>query len=223
MRDKNSLEAMDKYLNGKISSAAIQNLHQIAENCLIPVSLLMNDRGIANKFSIICLPKKSDLKRNANKLKQFDHSPVYVEPIGRDGNQEKRKHLRMTHLKLLKRLRRRRVRVKRKNQEYSERKVIIAPPQTAKLIAEQLQKMCEFWLPSTPKQIRHQCSREVFGYLTQSQFSFIEAKVGGIGYVTMNGLHKLVKLKNGQKSNNVLIRDPNSLNYRMATVSIRSV
>lgn len=201
--------------------SALRGQHQIDENCLIPVSILMNNRGTASKFSIICLPKKQDLISNANKLK-FGHASTHKEPIGCDANEQSRKTLRRNHLKVLKRLRRRRVRVKRKHQENSERKVIIAPPKTAKLIAEQLDTMCQLWLPSKPKRIRGQCSREVFGYLTQCQFSFKEAKVAGIGYVTILGLYKLIQSNVGQKLNQVLVRDPNSINYRLATLSIRS-
>lgn len=212
MRDKNKLREIDQFLSGR--GKALTNFD---ENCLIPVSLAMNDRGNANKFAIICLPKKQDLQHNSTNRKQFINKPVLTEPVATDNNENKRKLLRFNHLMTLKRLRRQRVRVKRKKQEYSERKVIIAPPRTINLINSQYQRMCELWLPSTPKTIRQQCSREVFGYLTQCQFMFHEAKVAGIGYVTVNGIRKLSKLK----GNHVLVRDSKSANYRLATLSIR--
>lgn len=216
LRNKQKLQQIQQFLSGKQ-----KNLVDIDDNALIPVSLIMNGRGMANNFSIICLPKKCDFHRNHDKLKQFDNKPILIEKSGRDENETARKTLRQNHLKMLKRLRRRRVRVKRKKQEYSQRKVLIVPPQTAKLITEQFEKICELWLPVKPKKIRHQCTREVFGYVTQCQFSFFEAKVAGIGYVTPLGLRKLCTLKS--KSNQVLIRDPNSANYRFATISIRCI
>lgn len=188
---------------------------------MIPISLSLNGRGNASKYSIICLPKKQDLQLNVKNRKQFVNVPIPNEPVATDHNETKRKQLRFNHLTMLKRLRRRRVRVKRKKQEYSERKVIIAPPRTANLINLQYSKMCELWLPTSPPSIRHQCTKEVLGYLTQSQFIFHEAKVSGIGYVTMNGIRKLSKLSGGRKSNQVLVRDPKSLIYRWATISIR--
>lgn len=197
------------------------NLNDIDDNSLIPISLSMNGRGNVNKFSIICLPKKQDLRNNRKNRKQFIQKPVFTESVAIDANETERKQIRLNHLMMLKRLRRRRVRVKRNKQEYSERKVIIAPAQTAQIISTQYNQMCDLWLPTQPKTIRQQCTREVFGYLTQSQFMFHEAKVGGIGYVTVNGIQKLARIANGQKSNQVLVRDPNSLNYRLAILSVR--
>lgn len=219
LRNKIKLHELEQYVCGRSKILPTD----IDENCLISVSLTLNGRGMANKFSIICLPKRHDLKHNEIRLKQFDFKPVFSEPNGKDENESMRKQLRLKHLMMLKRLRRRRVRIKRKKQEYSERKVIIAPAKTAKLIANQLNQMCELWLPTNSKTIRHQCSREVFGYLTQCQFSFHDAKVAGIGYITFNGLRKLMKLNYGQKLNQVLVRDPNSINYRLATLYIRCI
>lgn len=212
LRDKSKLREIDQFLSGRSKT-----LTNIDENCLIPVSLAMNDRGNANKFAIICLPKKQDIRHNRTNRKQFLNKPVLTEPVAVDENETQRKLLRFNHLTTLKRLRRKRIRVKRKNQEYSERKVIIAPPNTANLINAQYDRMCELWLPAAPKTVRQQCSREVFGYLTQCQFMFHEAKVAGIGYVTVNGIRKLSKIAGNQ----VLVRDSNSLNYRLATLAIR--
>lgn len=216
LRDRAKLRAVEQFLSGKPD-----NLNALDENCLIPVSISLNGRGNVKKFAIICLPKKQDIHQNGKNRANFTHKPIFTEPIAKDANETKRKQLRLNHLQLLKRLRRQRVRIKRKKQEYSERKVIIAPPRTTNLINSQYESMCQLWLPKAPKTIRHQCTREVFGYLTQCQFMFHEAKVGGIGYVTVNGIRKLVKSNMGRKLNQVLVRDPSSLNYHLATLSIR--
>lgn len=218
LRDKCKLNEIEQFLTGRNKI-----LTNIDENCLIPITLTMNGRGNANKFSIICLPTKQDLRKYQTNRNEFINTPVLTESIATDANEKARKLLRSNHLTLLKRLRRQRVRVKRKQQEFSERKVIIAGPRTASLIRTQYEQMCELWLPISPKTIRRQCSREVFGYLTQCQFMFHEAKVCGIGYATVNGIRKLSKMIKpiGQRSKNVLVRDPNSLIYRLASISIR--
>ncbi|XP_031630008.1 ribonucleases P/MRP protein subunit POP1 [Contarinia nasturtii] len=218
LRDKNKLNKINQFLLGKE-----RNLTDIDENCLIPVSLAMNGRGNAKKFSIICLPKKQDIRNNEKNRNEFINRPVLSEPVAIDVNETQRKLLRLNHLKMLKRLRRRRVRVKRKQQEFVDRKVIIAPSHTTKQTKLQYDRMCELWLPSAPKAIRKQCTRDVFGYLTQCQFMFHEAKVSGVGYVTVNGIRELAKLGVNQKRklNQVLVRDPNSSIYRFATLSIR--
>lgn len=222
LRDKLKLHEIEQFLNAKRNTVP----KNVDENCLIPVTLTLNDRGNPGQFSIICLQNRSDVKRarGLSRGKKWSLSlakePALTQQIAADKNECKRKQLRLNHLQLLKRLRRKRVRVKRKQQEYSERKVIIAPPQTAKFVTEQYEQMCELWLPATPKTIRQQCMREVFGYLTQCQFMFHEAKVCGTGYVTINGLRKLSQC-NGRALNQVLVRDPNSLNYHLARISIR--
>lgn len=216
LRNRYKLNHIEQLLAGKC-----KRLVDIDENALIPISFVINGRGMVKNFSIICLPKKKDVQRNSEQILRFDNKPAWSEPNGRDKNERVRKALRQNHLKMLKRLRRRRVRHKRKKQEYSHKKVIIVPPRTAEIISKQLQNMSELWLPSQPKTIRFQCSREVFGYVTQSQFSLFEAKVSGIGYITVNGLKKLCEMKNKNMCNQVLIRDPSSHIYRFATISIR--
>lgn len=189
---------------------------------MIPVSISIDGRGSASKYSIICLPKLSDFKRYQRKRNTLDSTPIFTESIQIDANEKLRKQLRRKHIKLLKRLRQRRVRIKRKYQETSQRKVRIIPSRTATIVIEQLKIMRELWLPTTQKYIRKQCSRDVFGYLTQCQFDFIAANVTGIGYVTSRGLEALGKIKSNRKyCNKVLIRDPNSLHYRFATIQIR--
>lgn len=216
LRNQNKLNHIKQLLAGKYNRPV-----DIDENALIPISFVINSRGIANNFSIICLPKKKDFQRNSKHIQRFDNRPAWSEPNGRDENETIRKALRQNHLKVLKRLRRRRVRDKRQKQEYSHKNVLIVPPRTAEIISKQFKEISELCLPSQPRTIRFQCSREVIGYVTQSQFSLSEAKVSGIGYITANGFMKLCELKVKNKSNQVLIRDPSSINYRFATISIR--
>lgn len=218
LRDKNKLQKIEQFLNGSETS-----LNDIEENCLIAVSIVMDSRGNAGKFSIVCLPKNQDFHRNNINRKVFLNRPVHIEPLAIDENQARRKLLRSNHLRMIKRLRRQRIRAKRYKQAYLDRKVIITPPRTSNLTRLQFSSMCDLWLPSAPKTIRYQCSREVFGYLTQCQYLYHEAKVCGLGYVTVNGIRELAKLKGSRKSNEVLVRDSNSLNYCLAILSIRYI
>lgn len=181
----------------------------------------MDGRGTAEKFSIICLPKKFDIKREQRMKNNLVNEPILTEPTKNDDQELARKTLRRNHLKLLKRLRRRRVRTKRRQQETAQRKILIVKSTTADLIAKQRHSMNEMWLPSLPKAIRQQCSRQVIGYLTQAHFSFVKAKVAGVGYITMNGLRNLLKISPKSGSPKVLIRDTSSANYRKATLKIR--
>lgn len=182
----------------------------------------MDSRGTLENNSLICLPKPGDLKRNIRKRSNFDNEPVYEEPLKVDPNENERKTLRSNHLKLLKRLRRRRVRVKRRKQESSDKRVLIAKPETAKLIRDQMNKMRELWLLENPSTVRYQCSREVLGFVTFSNFSFIEATVTGTGYIAFNSLAKLIKNCGKTKNNvRVMVRSTNSRQYRLAKVKVK--
>lgn len=196
------------------------NSFKIPENCLIPVYISMKTRGKIEDNSIICLPKKEDLRHNLKKRQNLENDPVHMEPLRTDKNENERKVLRTQHLRLLKRMRNRRVRAKRKKQESSERGVRISKPGTEQIISEQFKKMCVLWLPDCSKSIRNQCSREVFGYVTQGDFSFTEGKVAGIGYMTAKGLEKLMKVC-GKGKFFILVRSTNTRNYRIATFKVK--
>lgn len=218
IRERNILEQLKSCLKNHRTATRVN----LPENCLIPVTIDLDGRGIARKFSIICLPKRADFTRERVLRETLTNKPIYSEPSRLDTQEFARKLLRSNHIKLLKRLRRRRIRTKRRQQETAQRKVLVANAATAKLIAAQRETMNEMWLPKQPIRIRNQCSREVFGYLTQAHFSFIKGKVAGIGYITSNGFQSLLRLYMKKNSvPKVLVRDPNSVNYRKATLKIR--
>lgn len=95
----------------------------------------------------------------------------------------------------------------------------ILKPQNDTLIQEQYRRMCKLWLNDNPNSIRNQASREVFGYITQAGFSYIEGKTAGIGYVTYKGFEKFVKVCKKSKYL-VLVRNPCTRNYRWCQIRI---
>lgn len=223
LREKQSLSTIRQILQRRIPFSALSVPHP--NNCLIPVYLTMSTRGSPDNCAIICLPKPSDLKRNVRNIKSLDTEPVYTEPLRTDQHEKERKQLRSVHLKLLKRLRRRRVRAKRVLQETAEKRVLIAKPGTAKIVAEQLERMRDLWLPKPTTGVRNQCSREVFGYMTQANFSLSEATVCGVGYITLQGLRKLVaandKMMGGKRGGcQVLVRGTQTRHYRLASLAV---
>lgn len=162
----------------------------------------MLTRGTIERCAIVCVPRIVDLRRNVRQLAALDAQPVHTEPIRPDAGETERRRLRAEHVRLLKRLRGRRVRAKRRQQEHAEKRVLIAPPKTAQLVREQLQRMRALWLPDVlaesnasggdvVKRVRGQCSREVLGYVTQANFCLSEGQVAGVAYVTLMGLKAL--------------------------------
>ncbi|XP_055855952.1 ribonucleases P/MRP protein subunit POP1 [Episyrphus balteatus] len=226
LTDKSFFILRDKELLKNLHLAISQkkSLPDLPSSCLIQINLRMKTRGCPGDFAIICLPTNADFKRNLKRIKFEKNDPIYTEPLQKDPNEAERKKLRQNHKKLLKRMRGRRVREKRRKQEKTEGKITIRPANTSTLVMEQYKKMCELWLPenSADISIRNQCSREVFGYVTRCEFSYIEATVAAIGYVTVPGLQKLMSVWKRAKGSEkmVLVRGTKSRHYRFASFKI---
>ncbi|KAJ8924560.1 hypothetical protein NQ315_000709 [Exocentrus adspersus] len=165
------------------------------DNCLVPVSIKLSQKGLSNKFAIICLPQEGDLKKEPSEENCLDK------------NEKLRKELRRNHKTLLKRLRRRRIRAKRKGKTI---------PIDGTILSNYRSKMRELWLPQTTA-IRHSCSREVIGFVRDGDFSFLLGQCKAIGYVAMNALSSLLQFKSRGK---VLVRNGNSKQYRLGTLEI---
>lgn len=219
LRSREKLEGINDVIRGRKSFKDLD----IPVDALIPISATMETRGTPNDFGIICMPSKRDIKNSLVQKHQRDRGPVYVEPLIKDSEEKERKMLRGDHKKLLKRLRNRRVRAKRKLQATANYSVKIQKSSAEKVIENQFENMCELWLPKNPSTIRKQCSRQVFGYLSMSRFTFSEGKVCGVGYVTRDGLAELMKVFQKFKGLQpfLLTRATNSQCYHTATFNIR--
>lgn len=192
----------------------IVNYHK---NSLIQVCLQMKTRGNPKDLAIICVPKKEDLRKHFKSIHSND--PIYTEPLRKDPLEEERKTLKNNHKRLLKRLRNQRVRAKRAKQRTSCERVRITPSTTSHILKEQFDKMCDLWVPRNPCSIRNQCSREVFGYITQSSFCLSEGRVTAVGYVTLQGLEKITSDKRNPEML-VLVRGSNTRHYRFAKFKV---
>lgn len=90
---------------------------------------------------------------------------------------------------------------------------------------QHMKTMCKLWLPEntdTLYSVRKQGTRDCFGYMTTAHFCLTEGNVGGVGYVTVEGLRELLKLcqQCRLKQPQCLIRSTNSRNYRFAVLKI---
>ncbi|XP_002036899.2 ribonucleases P/MRP protein subunit POP1 [Drosophila sechellia] len=202
----------------------------LPDDAIIQIQLQLLSRGHVKDNALICLPTATDHKQRWRQLKHNDQAPVHVEPTQPDLNEQLRKELRQSHKLKLKRLRSRRVREKRRLQETATKRVHIRPANTAHLVRDQLQEMCRLWLPTDPAEmrdsVRRQCSRQVFGYVSTAGFSFTEALVCAVGYVTPAGLQQLIeelpKPKGNRKQSPLmcLVRDADSRDYRWASFQV---
>ncbi|XP_018352597.1 PREDICTED: ribonucleases P/MRP protein subunit POP1 [Trachymyrmex septentrionalis] len=202
------------------TSSSFPNLDDY-KNCLIHVHVSIMGKGSPKKFAIICMPTFEDLNKIKTNKKWFGP----VEKCHNDPNEKIRKALRKNHLILLKRLRRQRVRRKqvlknnalkllKESDKLNENEHIIVSSHR-KIISDQLIKMSELYLPKCAE-VRYSCDREVMGYITLGDFSFSQAKGIGIGYITLISLLGMIN----KKSNIVLVRNPQTRQYRLAELNI---
>ena len=221
LRSRDKLEKLNEVLRGKMQ---LKDLG-IEANVLIPLEINLETRGTPNDFGLICVPTKRDIKNSLAQKQQRNRGPIHIEPLLKDDAEKERKMMRGDHKKLLKRLRNRRVRAKRRLQATSNFHVKIQKSSAEKVVEEQFEKMCELWLPKIPVTVRNQCSRAVFGYLSQSRFTFTEGKVCGLGYVTRDGLAELLNVFQKHKGLKpfLLTRATNSQCYHKAAFSVRMI
>lgn len=221
LRSREKLEKLNNVLRGKIQ---LKDLN-IESNALIPLEITLETRGTPNDFGLICIPIKRDIRNSLAQKQQRDRGTIHIEPLLKDDAEKERKMMRGDHKKLLKRLRNRRVRAKRKLQATANFHVKIQKSSAEKVIEDQFEKMCELWLPKKPSTVRNQCSRTVFGYLSQSRFTFSEGKVCGLGYVTRDGLAELLNVFQKHKGLKpfLLTRATNSQCYHKAAFNVRMI
>lgn len=203
------------------TEADIQDIVYRHKYDLIRVQVSM-EKGVPKEFAIICLPTSEDLR----KLEDDKRWAGPVEQCHADSNEATRKVSRKNHLLLLKRLKRQRVRQKKslgtnmlkllkKSTDILDKSVDSKSVLLPKIISEQSNKMSKLYLPECTK-VRYSCDREVMGYITAGNFSFIRAKGIGIGYVTLLSLMELIRLR----SNIVLVRNTQTRQYRSAILNV---
>ncbi|XP_025266292.1 ribonucleases P/MRP protein subunit POP1 [Camponotus floridanus] len=189
------------------------------KNCLVQVQLSMMGKRTPKEFAIICMPKRKDFRR-------FQNNRNYDGPVEKchiDRNEESRKMLRRLHWRQLEQLRRR---VKRKKMFLGNilpGKFDVIPDESnraklwkhRKMMLDHMKEMRIFYLPES-MEVRHSCDREVMGYVTIGGYSFLRGEHIGIGYVTLPSLLKIIR----KKSNIVLVRNTEELQYRFARLEI---
>ncbi|XP_033224394.1 ribonucleases P/MRP protein subunit POP1 [Belonocnema kinseyi] len=231
LREKNVLQSLDENLTQrrrgrkfqKAKTVQIEPLNIESEkrnNCLVPVKVTVERKGVAEDFAIICLPTDEDLD-NFRKRKKWSGP---VETPKSDPFEKERTNSRRRHLELLKRLRKQRVRRKKKLESAENeieilnlRKLIDEKLRDTnkKIVEDQARRMEELSLPEC-KRVRFSCDREIMGFVEQGGFCLSEAKGVGRGYVVFEALKGLIS----KKRDLVLIRNTQSRQYRFASLEV---
>lgn len=237
LREKSLLQNLDenltqrrrgrKFQKPKTSQIEPLKMEGDKKNYLVPVKVTIERKGVAEDFSIICLPTDEDLE-HFKKNKKWSGP---AETPKSDPHEKERANSRRKHLELLKRLRKQRVRRKKKlesaeNENESEsvedeilnlRKLIKEKLRDTnkKIVEDQARKMEELSLPECSR-VRFSCDREIMGFVEQGGFCLSEAKGVGRGYVVLEALKGLIS----KKRDLVLIRNTQSRQYRFASLEV---
>ncbi|ENN73492.1 hypothetical protein D910_12245 [Dendroctonus ponderosae] len=187
LRDRLVLKEIQKFLTGGVAAPLLP------DNCLIPVKLLTEKKGVCSRFGLICT------------IEEGTSRDEIVEPMHKDLLAQKRKALRQEHKSLLQKLRRRRKRCRKLKKPSS--------PTDIDILTTYRHKMRSLWLPE-PKTIRYSCIRPVIGFIKHGAFSFTFGQSKGLGYIAGSALTSLTA------KNKVLIRNPNSQKYKAAVLDI---
>lgn len=216
----NQLQNLTLKLKEKMDINKIKNLIKTEildfQNCLIPIRLDIIQKGVLRPNSHVCLPTSNDLTVFGN--------GSYLGPIDKirkDSNASKRKIYRLEHKKLLRSLKRKRMLEKKNRSVLCKRyKRKISP--TSHIVKEYLNQMKKLWIPEEQLPLKHSCERTILGFSHKSHYSFTKSKFIGIGYMPSLALLELFNFWSVSKSNMpyVLIRNPNSVQYRYAVLSI---
>ncbi len=218
LRNKRELRQLHEYVennkrNRKITSISLQ------PGALVPVSVIMLGNGCLTPFSHICVPTESDLRARISDRKFA--GPLETPHV--DHNEKKRKLLRMTHARELKRLRRRRIKIKKlRLQNGIPAKITKRKHSPTEEIVQTYHKASrELWIPPDVTNLRNYCNREICGFVISCGFSLLQGCTTGQGYLTSESLAQLLDLQRRLKCDlTVLTRAPNSLSYRFCSLNI---
>ncbi|CAB3259993.1 unnamed protein product [Arctia plantaginis] len=199
LRDWRLLEAIQDSIKHMKSLPNVEE----RQSCLIPVHLKLASKGNLKNHAVICMPEPGD----------FAAIKTLFEPLHEDPNEKTRKKKRSEHKQLVKKLKRKRMKLKKKNLLVRNPKSNRKSPQEP---SEYVKTMRELWLPSDVAIVRNLPSRQVMGFISQGGFSFTEAQSCGIGYIAYNALNMLLC----NHFNQVLVRNTASRKYQLANITI---
>ncbi|XP_068093814.1 ribonucleases P/MRP protein subunit POP1 [Hyperolius riggenbachi] len=168
---------------------------------LVWVRLSMMSKGSPELHSLICIPSEQDFIQ-LRKDKSFSGP---VEP--KHGDPFKNKVLKL-----------------KKEQKKQQKKQKSKPGQASKMEtaadASGGTKLIMGLWPSTLPDVSAHCSRVLLGFVTQGDFSMAAGCGEALGFVSLTGLMHMLLRQVGDRTGTVLIRNPSTLQYRFAKLTI---
>ncbi|XP_069778648.1 ribonucleases P/MRP protein subunit POP1 isoform X2 [Narcine bancroftii] len=166
---------------------------------LVWVRLLPLKKGCPIANATICIPSEEDLQLQASDPKNYaPQEPKHRDPF---------KH----QIKILK---------GRKKRALPEDQKSSSGGQDAKSSANCPKNLTLGLWPDQPQDVISHCSRLTIGYVSQGDFSLNVGRGEALGFVSLLGLLHMLSNQPGDKRGLVLVRNPASLQYRLARINI---
>uniref|UniRef100_A0A8C5RLN2 POP1 homolog, ribonuclease P/MRP subunit n=1 Tax=Laticauda laticaudata TaxID=8630 RepID=A0A8C5RLN2_LATLA len=175
----------------KLAEDTLMSINQHYPRALVWVSLSLLRKGNPELHTMICIPEKDDLLQ----LNNDQHFCGPQEP----------KHKDQFKNKLWKR--------KGRTKKAKDGKVI------EKGALKQEDLILGLWPHPLPDVVSH-CSRVLLGFVTQGNFSLASGCGEALGFVSLTGLLQMLIDQPADKKGLVLLRNPASLQYRFARLSV---
>ncbi|XP_063155607.1 ribonucleases P/MRP protein subunit POP1 [Candoia aspera] len=187
-------------LNEKeLAEDTLMSIYQHYPRALVWVSLSLLKKGNPELHTMICIPAKDDLL-------QLDRDQHFCGP-------QEPKHTDQFKSKLSKQKGRR----KKENARKATEKSALKPMNVT--AAKQEDLVLGLWPHPLPDVVSH-CSRVLLGFVTQGDFSLASGCGEGLGFVSLTGFLQMLIDQPADKKGLVLLRNPASLQYRFARLSV---
>ncbi|XP_032078555.1 ribonucleases P/MRP protein subunit POP1 [Thamnophis elegans] len=183
----------------ELAEDTLMCINQHYPRALVWVSLSLLRKGNPELHTMICIPEKEDLL-------QLDKDQHFCGP-------QEPKHKDQFKNKLPKRKGRR----KKGNDGKVTENSALKPMDVMADIQEDL--VLGLWPHPLPDVVSH-CSRVLLGFVTQGDFSLASGCGEALGFVSLTGLLQMLIDQPADKKGLVLLRNPDSLQYRFARLSV---
>jgi len=214
LRDNSQLNIIQSHLKKPLKPVPSLNIRDPFQ-CLIPVRLIISQRGTIERGAVICIPTAEDLKKFEVVKNSKLFIGVHTEPQKEDENIQVRANLRSTHQKNLAFMRKKRKKIRIKADPTIHHGVYDST-HVSKCYNDVINNL---WLPKDATSVLNNMSRRPIGFIEFGCETYVIGKCTGVGYCAYLGLDFMTQYN--QESTVVLVRNcRDSLVYRFAQLQI---
>ncbi|XP_078254160.1 ribonucleases P/MRP protein subunit POP1 [Rhinoraja longicauda] len=186
-------------LPGQMTTDVVNSIVCSLPRFLVWARLSLLKKGCPDANAMICIPSNEDLQLIASDAKNCaPQEPKHRDPFKRQ-------------IKILK---------DKKKKALSEDLESGSGVQDSKPVSNCRKNLILGLWPDQPRDVMSHCSRLTIGYVSHGDFSLNVGCGEGLGFVSLSGLLHMLSSQPAEKRGFVLVRNPASLQYRLARLNI---